>query len=150
MQPNSKYYEDFISFRHSSFIELEGGGKIDGRGYHWWILTLLEPNKYLTDQNYRPHLIHMVDTNFTKIHDMVWKNAAQYHLKMDSCHDSEIYNIDIKVNTTAQINLIKKFSIEGVVPMFPLNTDGIDPAGARFHIYNITCQNYDDVVVPKP
>lgn len=34
--------------------------------------------------------------------------------------------------------------------MFPFNTDGIDPAGARFHIYNITCQNYDDVVVPKP
>ena len=34
--------------------------------------------------------------------------------------------------------------------MFPFNTDGIDPSGSRFHIYNITCQNYDDVVVPKP
>jgi hypothetical protein len=34
--------------------------------------------------------------------------------------------------------------------MFPLNTDGIDPSGKNFHIYNITCQNYDDVVVPKP
>lgn len=34
--------------------------------------------------------------------------------------------------------------------MFPLNTDGIDPQGRNFHIYNITCQNYDDVVVPKP
>jgi polygalacturonase len=34
--------------------------------------------------------------------------------------------------------------------MFPFNTDGIDPSGARYHIYNITCQNYDDVVVPKP
>jgi hypothetical protein len=34
--------------------------------------------------------------------------------------------------------------------MFPFNTDGIDPSGARFHIYNKTCQNYDDVVVPKP
>ena len=34
--------------------------------------------------------------------------------------------------------------------MFPFNTDGIDPSGSRFHIYNITCQNWDDVVVPKP
>jgi hypothetical protein len=43
------YYEDFISFRKSSHIQLDGGGKIDGRGYHWWVLTLLAPNKYLRD-----------------------------------------------------------------------------------------------------
>jgi hypothetical protein len=34
--------------------------------------------------------------------------------------------------------------------MFPFNTDGIDPSGARFHIYNVSIQNYDDAVVPKP
>lgn len=34
--------------------------------------------------------------------------------------------------------------------MFPFNTDGIDPSGARMHIYNMTVQNWDDVVVPKP
>jgi hypothetical protein len=34
--------------------------------------------------------------------------------------------------------------------MIPFNTDGIDPSGARMHIYNLTVQNYDDVVVPKP
>lgn len=34
--------------------------------------------------------------------------------------------------------------------MFPFNTDGIDPSGGRMHIYNLTVQNYDDVVVPKP
>ena len=34
--------------------------------------------------------------------------------------------------------------------MFPFNTDGIDPSGQRFHIYNYTCQNFDDVVVAKP
>lgn len=36
------------------------------------------------------------------------------------------------------------------MPLFPLNTDGIDPSGARMHIYNLTVQNFDDVVVPKP
>lgn len=78
------------------------------------------------------------------------KNSAQFHLKMDECYDAELYNIAILVNTTAQINLLKKFSIEGVLPLFPLNTDGIDPSGARMHIYNLTVQNFDDVVVPKP
>lgn len=150
-QPDHEgYYEDFLSFHRSSYIEIYGGGKIDGRGYHWWILCLLAPNKYLKDQNYRPHLIRMVDCNYTKIHDIVFKNSAQFHLKMDHCHDGLLYNIDIKVNTTAQINLIKKFSLEGVIIMFPFNTDGIDPSGARFHIFNITAQNWDDVVVPKP
>lgn len=78
------------------------------------------------------------------------KNSPQFHVKMDQCHDSTLYNINIKVNTTAQINLVKRFSLEGSVIMFPFNTDGIDPSGARFHIYNLTVQNYDDVVVPKP
>ena len=40
--------------------------------------------------------------------------------------------------------------MEGVIPLFPLNTDGIDPSGARMKFYNLTVQNYDDVVVPKP
>jgi hypothetical protein len=42
------------------------------------------------------------------------------------------------------------FSLEGLLPMFPFNTDGIDPHGNDIHIYNITCQNWDDVVVAKP
>lgn len=62
----------------------------------------------------------------------------------------DIYHIDIKVNATAQFNLAKRFSAEGAIPLFPLNTDGIDPSGRYFHIWNITVQNYDDVVVPKP
>lgn len=69
---------------------------------------------------------------------------------MDECYDAVIHSLRILVNTTAQFNLLKKFSVEGVIPLFPLNTDGIDPSGARMHIYNITVQNFDDVVVPKP
>lgn len=94
--------------------------------------------------------MHFIDCNFTSIHDIVLKNSPQFHLKFDECHDGEIYNLDIKVNTTAQIGLVKFFALGGTPFMFPFNTDGIDPSGARFHIYNITVQNYDDVVVPKP
>lgn len=69
---------------------------------------------------------------------------------MDQCYDAELYNINIKVNTTAQLHLLKKRSLLGILPIFPLNTDGIDPHGARMKIYNLVTQNFDDVVVPKP
>jgi len=36
------------------------------------------------------------------------------------------------------------------IPTFPLNTDGIDPSGKNFHIYNITIQNFDDAIAVKP
>jgi len=84
------------------------------------------------------------------IHDLVLKNSPQFHIKLSQTIDTKIYNLDIKVNTTAQFDIIKRNYLIGAIPMFPLNTDGIDPSGRNFHIYNITCQNYDDVVVPKP
>lgn len=78
------------------------------------------------------------------------KNSPKFHLRIPGGKNFEIYNLDIKVNTTAQFNLFKKFSLEGILPTFPLNTDGIDPSGNNFKIYNLTVQNFDDVVVPKP
>lgn len=81
---------------------------------------------------------------------MILKNSPSFHIATSQCAYFEIYNLDIKVNTTAQFNLAKRFNLEGVIPTFPLNTDGIDPAGKYFHIWNLTVQNYDDVVVPKP
>ena len=116
-----------MTFYDCTYIEILGGGKIDGRGYHWWLLNLFAPNKYLKDENHRPHLLRMTNTNYTKVHDIVLKNPGQWTFRLDRCNDGELYNIDIKVNTTAQINLIKRFSLEGSVVMFPFNTDGIDP-----------------------
>ena len=95
-------------------------------------------------------LLHFINCNNTIVHDLVLKNSAQFHLKYDECNDGLIYNLDIKVNTTAQISLVNYFRYRGYPIMFPFNTDGIDPSGQRFRIYNLTCQNYDDVVVPKP
>ena len=113
-------------------------------------MCILNIKKLLANQNYRPHLIRTEKVSNFKIHDLVLKNSAQFHVKLDQATDIEIYNVHILVNTTAQINLFKKFSLEGAIPLFPLNTDGIDPSGARVKVYNITVQNFDDVVVPKP
>lgn len=143
-------YEDFISITYSNNITLLGGGKIDGRGYIWWLNSWLVTKKYLPANSGRPHLIAVRMVKDLTVHDLTLKNSPCFHMKIDQTIDAVIYNIDIKVNTTAQLDILKRYYLIGSVPMFPLNTDGIDPNGRNFHIFNITCQNYDDVVVPKP
>jgi polygalacturonase len=71
----------------------------------------LDDHKFIIDENDRPHLIHMENCQFIKIHDIIMKNSPQFHLKMDHCHDAELYNLNIRVNTTAQLNLMKKLSL---------------------------------------
>ena len=73
-----------------------------------------------------------------------------------------VRDIYIRVNVTAQQELQekryskRKQSVSGTssspwkIPMFLLNTDGIDPSGRNILIQNITCENYDDVVAVKP
>jgi hypothetical protein len=143
-------YQNFIAISHSKNITLRGGGKIDGRGYIWWLDSWLVDKKYLPAGSGRPNMISTYFVSNLVVHDLVLKNSPHYHMKLDQTIDAVIYNIDIKVNTTAQLGILKRNYLIGTVPMFPLNTDGIDPQGRNFHIFNISCQNYDDVVVPKP
>lgn len=75
------------------------------------MILLLDDKKYIVNEDDRPHLINMVYSDRIRVHDLVLKNSAQFHLKMDHCHDAEIYNVNILVNTTAQINLLKQFSL---------------------------------------
>lgn len=147
---NNDTYWEFLTFYFCDNLEVSGGGKIDGRGYHWWMLCFLDYKKYLPNESARPHLMQLFGCFNVSIHDLVLKNSPQFHLKLDECNTVSIYNLNIKVNTTAQVNLVKYFSLEGTIPMFPFNTDGIDPHGSKMHIYNLTIQNWDDVVVPKP
>ena len=143
-------YQDFISINRGNNITFLGGGKIDGRGYVWWLNSWLVTKKYMPANSGRPHLITTDHTTNIVIHDLVLKNSPSFHIKLDQTVNGTLYNLDIKVNTTAQLDILKRDYLNGIIPLFPLNTDGIDPSGKNFHIYNITCQNYDDVVVPKP
>lgn len=34
-------YLAFLKFDYCDNLTISGGGKVDGRGYHWWMLTLL-------------------------------------------------------------------------------------------------------------
>ena len=150
-EQNGHYrYVDFISIFNSSNITINGGGKIDGRGYIWWLNAWLVTKKYYPAGSHRPHLIAIDSCQKITIHDLLLKNSPCFHIRTGQLVDGTFYNLDIKVNTTAQLDIFKRNFLTGVIPLFPLNTDGIDPSGRNVHIYNITCQNYDDVVVPKP
>ncbi len=52
------------------------------------MILFLDDHKYIVDEDDRPHLINMVNCQYIKIHDIIMKNSAQFHLKMDHCHDA--------------------------------------------------------------
>jgi polygalacturonase len=60
----------------------------------------------------------------------------------------------ILVNVTKQKELFLLFDnltyfSQTSFPLFPLNTDGIDPSGDNYFIHNVTIMNYDDAVAVK-
>lgn len=125
------------------------GGVYDGRGFHWWILTLYDPKESLGSQGNRPHLIKLQECTSVRASELHLKNSPQFHIIILDCLNLSLGNIKITVNRTAQFKLLKQFNRLGL-PMFPFNTDGIDPQGTNIHIYNVTCENYNDIVVVKP
>jgi hypothetical protein len=83
LKQNSKQYEDFITFRNCNDIEISGGGKIDGRGYKWWMVAWLNDKKLLPPGSSRPHLIFIEYVTNLKIHDLILKNSPSFHIKID-------------------------------------------------------------------
>lgn len=73
----------FLVFQYCNNLEVRGGGTIDGRGYHWWIIFLLGMQKYLDNISSRPHLIWVTLCVNVSFHDITLKNSPQFHLKLD-------------------------------------------------------------------
>jgi polygalacturonase len=64
-----------------------------------------------------------------------------------------VRDLTIYVDVYAQKQVYSHFNALDVtsgLPIFPLNTDGIDPSGANVLIDNVTITNYDDAVAVKP
>lgn len=56
-------YHDYLVFNNCKNITVNGGGKIDGRGYHWWLANILQNKKYMPPKSSRPHLISFIQCN---------------------------------------------------------------------------------------
>lgn len=134
-----------------SQIHLTGPGRIRGQGYDWWWAKIL-----LSPVN-RPHMVTMTTCRDVLIDNLYVQNSPQFHFKLHDMLNLHMKNVTIHVDVTAQRSLLQKGGrwrdadndLAGL-PTFPLNTDGIDPAGANILIENATIQNFDDAVAVKP
>ncbi|EDQ90299.1 uncharacterized protein MONBRDRAFT_24614 [Monosiga brevicollis MX1] len=142
-----------FQFTNCSRLLLTGSGVVDGQGYDWWWLIIL--NIIHT----RPHMLCMDLCQDVEIANLRFKNSAQFHLRLHDIHNFTIHGISIEVDVEAQRELLANHGLLTTeahaplpigIPTFPLNTDGIDPAGTKVHIYNVTIQNFDDAVAIKP
>ena len=52
-------------------------------------------------------------------------------------------------NVVVHVDITSNDSFISEIPMFPLNTDGIDVSGKNIHLRNVTISNFDDAVAVK-
>jgi polygalacturonase len=125
-----------------------GQGTIDGQGYNWWLQEFLVKLPYN-----RPHLILISASRDILVENIHLRNSPCFHLKVSEAANVVIRYITIKVDVWKQKQIFDSIPggwLEGGIPLFPLNTDGIDPAGRNIHIHDVYVENYDDAVVIKP
>jgi len=136
-----------FDFEYVNNITITGNGLVDGKGYKWWKSVLLGyPDT-------RGHMFKFSVCKDILIENIHVKNSPMYHFDLMDIENLIVRYVDIWVDTTKQKELYKKnnmWDILNNMPLYPLNTDGIDPKGKNVHIYNMTVRNYDDVVAVKP
>jgi len=139
---------DFWYIEDSSNLHIRGEGMIDGQGYWWWMREYIVANKHG-----RPHMLSMRRVQYCIIEGLKFINSPRYHLSLIDVDSFLIQDIDIKVDVFEQKKLAIKhgyFNFEFGLPTFPLNTDGIDPAGSNIIIRNSNITSYDDSIAVKP
>ena len=128
-------------------ILIEGKGLFDGQGYDWWWYVIL------TTIDNRPVILNMNQCTNVLIRQLHFFNSPMYHLFLHDMLDLIVRDIEIEVDVDAQRKLLTSFGyllislfifliipnrhMRDDIPTFPLNTDGIDPAGKNILIENI-------------
>lgn len=137
---------DLLAIRHSDHMTLTGNGTLEGNGYRWWWHVVL------TGKDNRPHLLRMESCLHTRFEGWTMRNSPQYHVFWEDMLYGLIEGVQIQVDVTAQASLLRSFGLLGErgLPMFPLNTDGIDIAGSDVIVRNCRVDNYDDSLCAKP
>ena len=129
---NPKHTLAALYIGDSEYIILQGKGVFDGQGYDWWVYV------FETTIDNRPMMICMERVSNLLIHELYFKNSPQYHLDLRDLEEVIIRNINIHVDVENQKALYRKYNLlnEIGIPVFPLNTDGIDPQGFFFFFFS--------------
>ena len=137
----------------------------------WWVREFL--NKNLA---HRPKLFEFDNLNGMEFQGLFVKNSPSFHIvPKDSqnmyFHDMEIFvdvmgqlelnllfNKDMPKNVSTPIDLV--YALQATMdkvnhghlelPIFPLNTDGIDADGRNITFRRVKITNFDDAIVAKP
>ena len=147
-------YQHILDIQNCNNFVLSGKstGVIRGQGYKWWVYTLFNFIHYT-----RPNMVEMLNCTNVVVESLKVYNSPRYHFHLMNMTNLIVRDIYIWVDVTAQQDLLEQMkakhspgSSPWKIPMFPFNTDGIDPSGRNILIQNITVENYDDVVAVKP
>jgi polygalacturonase len=131
---NNNNKQNILTFYECHNLTITGNGYIDGQGYKWWRNAILAATG-LTEDN-RPNLLQIESSIGLYIEGISLFNSPRYHIRLRDMRNILIENISITVNSK--------------IPIFPLNTDGIDPSAENVTIRNVNITNYDDAIVVKP
>ena len=161
----------FIHLVNCTDIIFEGSGIVDGQGYMWWFREILNQNIAR-----RPKLFFLEFIDGLEFSGLLVKNSPSFHVQPVHSqniyfHDFEIFvdimgqlqlnllfNMDTPLNAKTPIDLAhalqatidKNHKGHLELPLFPLNTDGIDIHGRNATIRRVKITNFDDAVVAKP
>ena len=142
-----------MEFKWIHNVKFQGGGQVDGQGYMWWIREYIQRNPYG-----RPKLLMINHATNIEVVGIRWLNAAYYNLHIVDVVGLYCHDFEIQTDYKGQLELGKLFlgpegytGLDGMtLPTFPLNTDGVDPAGKDILIERLNITNYDDAVAVKP
>jgi len=126
---------------------------VDGQGFMWWLRDYINMNPAQ-----RPLLFTIETCRNVEITGIRWVNSPRFfmhHEDIDNFyyHDFEIYTDWWGHYIIGQLflGLDTEWELDGFsLPTFPLNTDGIDPAGTNILIERVNITNFDDAVAIKP
>jgi polygalacturonase len=144
--PTQHDHSSTLHITDSAFVTIEGYGTWDGQGYDWWWDVILN------GKDQRPNLLGMERVTNVLVHQIHFKNAPQYHVNLRDMRDVVIRNMSVDVDVYKQKALLSQHGLlsESGLPIFPLNTDGVDYSGINALIENCTIRNFDDAIAIKP
>jgi hypothetical protein len=136
-------YEICLSAENCHDIAITGKGIIDGSGQSWWSefrayqditrgKTKPPAGTKPAPLPHRPYLIWLNNCSRLLLKDVTLTNSPMFHFVPKDCHDVTIDSVTITAPDTSP------------------NTDGIDPSGSNYHIFNCTIDTGDDNIALKP
>ena len=117
----------------------------------WWFREIFKPGSNPTG---RPNLIDINVGRNIEFTGIKLLNSPYWTFNPRDMDQAYFHDFEIEVDIWSQKHLNDLFAdkkgLSLRIPIFPLNTDGIDPSGRNILIERVNITNFDDAVAVKP